>query len=110
MVKSAERVGARALRESDPQLLGRSRPVLGDGRARASAPAAQHLSGVWIGGQAPLIDAIAVVLNHQLLGVPVEANQEIAQGIQGDKPLGQTVVELLAGGRQVRHGGDRRQP
>ena len=41
-----------------------------------------------IGGQAAPVDPVAVVLGHQLLGLAVDANQEIARRIKGDEPLG----------------------
>ena len=56
------------------QLLGTAAPKNCQGRANAAATAAQYLSGIGIGGQAPLIDAIAVVLNHQLSRLAIDAN------------------------------------
>ena len=64
----------------------------------------QHLARGGIGGQAPLVDAIAVVLGHQFTGGPIELDQEVAARIQGDKPLRQLVVEGLPSGGGGNHG------
>mgnify|MGYP003349420324 CR=1 FL=1 len=54
------------------------------------------LAGVGVGGQAPLIDAVAVMLGDQLTGLAIELDQEIARRIQGDETLGEPFIELVA--------------
>ena len=57
--------------------------------------------------QAAPVDPVAVVLGHQLLGLAVDANQEIASRIESDEALGEPLIELVAllSGKAA-HGGD----
>ena len=108
MIQPAEREGALAFRELHPQLLGGAAANDRQGLAGAGAAAAEHFAGVGVGGEAALIDAIAVVLGHQLLGLVVDADQEITAGIEGDEALRKLVIDLLALGLLALGGGRRR--
>jgi len=84
---------------------------------RTGPPTAEHLAGVGVGGQAPLIDAVAEMLDHQFGRPMVDLDQEIAGRIQGDEALRQARIEScklaqllrVQGLRSgLRHGVDRR--
>ena len=77
--------------------------------------AAQHLAGFGIGGQPPLINAVAVVLHHKLGRSRVQLDQDIAPRVEGNEALGEAVIQLLAdagiqGRLNLVHGVDRRKP
>ena len=53
----------------------------------AAAAATEHFTGVGIGGETPLIDAVAVVLRHEFGRLVIDADQEVASRIQSDEAL-----------------------
>ena len=64
MVEPGEGGGVLRFAKGDAQLFGGSAPVNLQRLARDAAATGQYLAGVWIGGQAPCIDAVAVVLGQ----------------------------------------------
>ena len=70
---------------------------------------------VRVGEDVRVIDAVAVMLDHELCRFGIDPDQEITGRIQGDEALGELVIEGLTGrmgGRWLGwgHGADRRQP
>ncbi len=96
MVEPAQGEGTIALGQPHAQLLGRATANHRQRAARRAAAATQHLTGVGIGGQAALIDAVAVMLGHQFLCLLVDADQEVAGGVEGDEALRELFIDLVA--------------
>jgi len=66
--------------------------------AGSSVATGEHLAGIRIGGQPPLIDAVAVVLGHQYGGLVIHQDQEISGRIEVDRALGEPFIQ--GGGRR----------
>ena len=96
MIQATQRMGTLAFGKGHAQLLGAPPAVDRDGCARSSPFAADHLAGLRIRGEAPIINGIAVVLRDQLPGFTVELDQEIASGIEGNEALGEPLIEAAA--------------
>ena len=93
MVEGRERMRWLTFREQNAQLLGGAATEDRPRSAWSGVAAGEHLTGVRVGGQTAGIDAVAVVLSHQLLALMINPDQEIARWIQGDEALRKAGIE-----------------
>jgi hypothetical protein len=78
VIQTGNGVGTRPFGQVNTQLLGTAAPENRLGQSNiAPAAAAQHFSSLGIGGQSPLVDAIAVMLYDQLRCLAIDADQEV---------------------------------
>lgn len=101
MIEAADGVSRSALGELDAEFLCGC-PSIDTHRWAGCSPATtDHFPGFEISGSAPVIDAIAVVLNNQFTAVDINLDQEIAQWIKIDGSMRELLIESVKPGQMV---------